>query len=235
MALARTPKGTGSAKDLGGLTGSVTMVSGVTIAAGACVKVGFGVRGEAFPDGSITWNGHALVRVKTEVRGGGPAAEDWQLDNAPGGTGDLVFDCSSFETGPSAIAAYITEVTGAPTSSASDRTVSANGSSTSPSSGATAALSQNDEIAFGTIATAGPNGDTAGSWSNGFTNGQRLGTTGGSSDVTVSEGYKIVADGAAQTAAKTGITSRAWSAICSTIKQATAVAPRSRALLMGVG
>lgn len=108
--------------------------------------------------------------------------------------------------------------------SAFDKSSTGTGSSTTPSSGATAALSQTDEIAIGAIGTEGPDGDTAGSWSNSFNAGQRVGTTGGSasSNVTISEGYLIVSATTALTAAKTGITSRSWAGAIATYNGAAA-------------
>jgi hypothetical protein len=101
-----------------------------------------------------------------------------------------------------------------------DQTAVATGSSTSPSSGATAATTQAYEVVVGVISTEGPGGDTQGSWSNSFQPIAYVGTTGGAgaSNVTLSVGYKIVSATGAQTAAKTGITSRQWGAATATYK-----------------
>jgi hypothetical protein len=99
-----------------------------------------------------------------------------------------------------------------------DKNAGATGSSTSPSSGATAALAQADELVIGSVATLGPSGDTAGTWTTGTSNvsgnEQRLGTTGSTSttNATASSAAEIVSATTAQTAAKTSITSRAWAA-----------------------
>ena len=101
-----------------------------------------------------------------------------------------------------------------------DKSSTGTGSGTTPSSGATATTSQADEILIGAVGTEGPDGDAAGTWSNSFNNGQRLGTTGASAagNVTISEGYLVVSSAAAYTAAKTGSTSRDWAAAIATYK-----------------
>lgn len=108
-----------------------------------------------------------------------------------------------------------------------DKSSVGTGTGTSPSSGATAPLAQADEICIGAVGTEGPVEDAAGTWSNSFNAGQRDGTTGGgaASNITVSEGYLIVAATTAQTAAKTSITSRDWAAAIATYKGADAAFP----------
>ncbi len=113
------------------------------------------------------------------------------------------------------------------TSSQLDQTAVATGSSTSPSSGATSATTQAYEIAIGAIGTEGPGTDTQGSWSNGFQGIAYTGTTGGAaaSNVTLSVGYKVLTATGAQTAAKTGITSRQWGAAVATYKGLVSTGP----------
>jgi hypothetical protein len=115
-----------------------------------------------------------------------------------------------------------------------DQGTAAAGSGTSPSSGAAPTTSQANEILIGAIGTEGPNGDNAGTWSNSFTNGQRLGTAGGgaANNSTISEGYRIVSATGAYTAAKTGITSRAWGAVIATFKEAGGSPPANQSMLL---
>ena len=101
-----------------------------------------------------------------------------------------------------------------------DQTHTGTGSSAAPSSGATLTTSQAEELLIGAIGTDGPDGDPAGTWENSFTAGPRLGTTGGAADanITASMGWRIVSATGAYTAAKSGITSRAWAALIATFK-----------------
>ncbi len=106
-----------------------------------------------------------------------------------------------------------------------DKTASARGTGTAPSSGATATLSQADELLLGAIGIGGPDYDPPGLWGNAFTPGLRLGTgvynTGGTSDITIYSGWKIVSSTAAATASTTLNTSRYWAASVATFKMAS--------------
>ena len=117
---------------------------------------------------------------------------------------------------------------GLDSSSPYDKSASSTGSSTSPSSGATATLSQADELAFGAVGTEGPRDDTRGSFTTGtsYVSGNETleftGTIGGSaaSNISCDSAIEIVSATTAQTAAKTGITSRDWAAVVATFKGA---------------
>jgi len=124
-------------------------------------------------------------------------------------------------------AGALLEIANVAAASQLDQTAAATGSSTSPSSGATSATTQAYEVVIGAIGTEGPGGDTQGSWSNGFQPIAYTGTTGGAAaaNVSLSVGYKIVNATGAQTAAKTGITSRQWGAAVATYKGLVASAP----------
>lgn len=129
--------------------------------------------------------------------------------------------------GGGASAGVLMEVDGLNLSDPLDKTASATGNSNAPSSGATAATAQAYEIAVGVIGTEGPESDSAGSWSNDFQAGVRIGSSGQSavSNSTVSEAYKVLSSTGAQTAAKTGVTSRRWAAVIATYKGFQATAP----------
>jgi hypothetical protein len=120
-------------------------------------------------------------------------------------------------------AVTVSSVAGLLSASTLDKIASASGNSASPSSGSTAATTRPDEFLYGCVSTNGDVAETAGTWSNSFTNGQRNGTTGGSAgvDMTASEGYKQVSATGAYAAAKTGITSQQWQAAIATYKIGT--------------
>jgi hypothetical protein len=105
----------------------------------------------------------------------------------------------------------VTQVTGLRPNAYIDITSSATGSSVAPDAGSVSTNVAN-EYWLGVVATAGPVGDTSGTWQNTFSDGQRDGTTGGAdnSNITVSEGFRIVSATGAMDAAKSGITSREW-------------------------
>ena len=130
-------------------------------------------------------------------------------------TGDIVVTFAS-ASGLMAIAA--SRITKLPVN-AIDVTASATGSSTTPSSGATAATANSTEMVIGAVGTRGPLADTAGDWTLLFAD-QRDGTAngGGNANATISTSFHGQFATSAWTAAKTGITSRDWVALCATYK-----------------
>ncbi len=106
-----------------------------------------------------------------------------------------------------------------------DQTASSTGTGNSPSSNATSTTSQANELLIGLVGTEGPGGDSAGTWSDSFETGPRFGTTDGTEDtnVTISMGHRIVSATGAYTAAKSGITSRDWTALIATFKADTSL------------
>ena len=231
MAIGYTARGTGSFKDA--LQTTYTLViTGVSAAAGSELIVGIGHSTSDAPAISVTAGSASLTARKQQGTSGGLYGEEWSLDVASllsGVAVTITFD--PIQTPPTVCAAFVTEGTGA-ASPGVDATAGASGTSTSPSSGATATLAQANELCIGVIVTSGPSTDAAGTPSNGYTAGQRVGTTGGG-DVTVAEIYKIVSSTSAQTFAKTSITSRAWRALGATYKEASAPAPTTVALERG--
>ena len=117
-------------------------------------------------------------------------------------------------------AAVVSVFRGLAATSALDQTHTGTGSSTSASSGSVT-TTQANELLIGAIGTSGTTYDTAGTWQNSFIAGQRVGTTGGTSNKTISMGYRIVSSTGAYTASKTGITSTTWAASIATFKAAT--------------
>jgi len=119
-------------------------------------------------------------------------------------------------------AATVSEVGGLGSSSPLDQTHTGSGNSATPDSGSTATTTQASELLIGAVAQRGPVTDSAGTWSNSFSDGQRDGTSGGlaASNATISEGYRIVEATGAYNAAKTGCTPRRWAAAIATYKAA---------------
>jgi hypothetical protein len=130
------------------------------------------------------------------------------LYSAAGGTADIV--ASHATGGDMTINAYsVTNL--AP--SALDKIAVAQGTGTSPSSGATGATSHANEFLWGTIGYAA-NARPTGTWLDGFASGGQFKSTGGISGV--EDGYKTVSSTGAYTAAKAGIDKDAWAAVLAT-------------------
>lgn len=138
----------------------------------------------------------------------------WYCAGIVGGSGHTLTIAYNDAVG-SAISCVLQEFTGIATSPL-DRTVSAQGTSNTPSSGATAATAQADELVVGLVGWGGATSTaTLGS---GYTNLAQVALTDASSAME----SKIVAATGAQTAAMTLGASRDWAAICATFKAAAA-------------
>jgi hypothetical protein len=130
------------------------------------------------------------------------------LYSAAGGTGNVVVSHAS--SGDLTFNAYsVTNLA----ASALDKTASAQGSDTNPSSGATATTSHANEFLWGAIGYA-TNAKVTGTWSDGFTAGGQFTSSGGISGV--EDGYKTVTSTGAYAAAKTGTDKDAWAAAIAT-------------------
>jgi hypothetical protein len=199
MAITRTAKGTAQ-----GNASSLT-ISSVTLAQGASLIVGFGVRGATGV--TVTWNGQNLTVDALEVNNAGQGVASLHGVNA--GTGNIVLTWTG--TGSTKAALWASQFEGLAATGAYDVKSIANGTGTNPKSGPVTTASV-EELWVGNCNTWGPSGDAAGSWAQSFSDGQRVGTTGGSAggNSTVSEGYRTVASGGVAEAEKTGITSRTW-------------------------
>lgn len=218
----RTARGTSHESGQGDIQ-SHTM-SGVNVDAGTWLLVGLVYDHDSDPGGiavsGVSLAGVPLAQLATQLY-----ADDYrQLTMFGAYFADAVTNGSltaNFSPGyVSAVGMVATQVAGLVTSSALDRTATDAGGGTTPSSGATATPSQAHEFVWGLVGTDGPPADDAGTWTNNLSNGQRVGEACGSFSVTISEGYRVATAQEAQTASKTGITSRAWGAICATFKAA---------------
>lgn len=234
MANSYTARGTGGFYDVTQNTTNVTF--SVTVGAtGSTLVVGVGHNSG---DDVLTavWNGASLTLRKAQgLASTGLVGEIWSLDNATAGTGNLVVTLDNSIAGyPLSCYVVAAEIVNA-ASSSYDASVSASGNSTSPTAGTTSGLSQSSgEMGYGIAVTAGPVGDTAGTWSNGFTAGQRVGSALSSSGTTISEGWLVTVSNSC-TYGKTGITSRAWRAVGAAFKNAVVASSNQNRLLLGIG
>lgn len=155
--------------------------------------------------------------VNSDTAGGGPKARLVSRLNLPS-TGSYTFTvtCTGSGTGYSSIT--VREFSGLATSAAADKTATGSTTAgTSHSAGATAALSQNDELAVGvgTDALASTNSVT------GWTDAVFLARGGGGYEQAVSA-YNIVADGSAQTFSWTSSSAVDSKSVICTYRQAGA-------------
>lgn len=211
MAIGRTARGTKTGTSP---SGSITM-SGVTVGVTGStlvVVLGFIDGGNGAEDG-VTWNGVSMTPVSGVA--GSTSVSAYYLPNATAGTGSVVVDLTTAGTWAS-YAMFATEVTGAAAASF-DKSHAGSGTSTSPSSGATATLAQANELCVGAVAW--QNTAISGAWSNSFSAGQS-GTAGaGASAIALEEGTLTVASTAAVTAAKTTAANKGWAALVMTFKE----------------
>jgi FG-GAP repeat len=211
--LDRTALGTGNEKTA---TSPWTALSSVTLNAGdallVCISSFDTVTG-------VTWNGTSMTQDATAgTPGTTGAVYIYSLPNATAGTGNIVVTLSGASTKGKALTA--TAFSDLATSSMLDQTSAATGSSTGPSSGATATTTAANELLFGCLSANGPVGDPAEPWGYNFTDGQRDGTTGGSttSNMTAHDGYKTVGATGNYTATNYLSISRAWQTAIATYK-----------------
>jgi len=181
----------------------------VTLKAGETLLVSCNDEGG---DVSVYWKDTSLHK-NVSTQGGGFYTTVFSLYSATGGTGDIV--ASHASGGDLTINAYsVTHL--AP--SALDKTAAAQGTGTSPSSGATATTSHVNEFLWGTIGYAASSRAT-GTWSDGLISGAQFTDTGGIGGV--EDGYKTVSSTGAYTAAKTGVDKCGWTAVIATYATAT--------------
>jgi hypothetical protein len=207
-------KGTANGKSL---ASPWTALSNITVRTNESLLVCVSTLGTLSAGNGVTWNGLTMTQnvINTVAL---PAVAIYSLSGATAGTGNIVVSTDASAT--SAISAItVNDFLSTPL----DQQTSANGSSTAPSSGATASTTQTNEFIFGCIGTNGPIENAAGTWSSSFANEQRGGTTGAgaASNSTASSASLFTTSTGTFTAAKTGITSRPWAAAVATYKVAT--------------
>lgn len=161
---------------------------------------------------TATWNGISMSLALSQISSSPNTGYIFYLVVASGATGTVIVSWS----GSHQAVISVSTVQGITTSSPLDQVVSATGSGTSPSSGATSATSLAAEIAFGLIEVPSISGPISGSWSNGWTANQAANLAGTVN--AISDGYLVLSSTGAQTAAKTGTNTGTWAAICATFK-----------------
>jgi hypothetical protein len=176
----------------------------VTLKAGETLLVSCNDEGG---DVGVSWK-DASLHKDASTQGAGFYTAVYSLYSATGGTGDIV--ASHGSAGDLSINAYsVTNL--AP--SALDKTATAKGMGTTPSSGATPTTSHVSEFLWGTIGYAASSKAT-GTWNDGFVSGNQFTDTGGIGGV--EDGYKAVSATGAYTAAKAGVDKGDWTAVIAT-------------------
>ena len=194
-----TAKGSAGEEDVPDLTiGQVNLKAGETLLVSCSDEGG---------DAEVFW-GDASLHQDVVSHGAGFDTKIFTIYSATGGSADIV--ASHASGGDLTLNAYaVTNL--AP--SALDKMAAAQGSGTSPSSGATGVTSHANEFIWGTIGHFGSPRAT-GTWIDGFTPGGQFKDSGGISGV--EDGYKTVSSMGAYTAAKAGIDKDNWTALIAT-------------------
>lgn len=224
MAISYTAKGTTSGVLY---SASTPMFSSVAVSAGSTLVVAINYNNAVAGPDSVQWNGYTL----TFIDGNDTADHSlviYYVENVLAGTGDVIVDLSTASQW-SDFCATLIEIKGGAALNILDVYHSAMGTSTTPSSGATTTTAQAAEIALGFIGCGFTAFDPVGTWSNSYTTGQNVTTTGRVS--TINDGYKVLAATGAQTAAKNGWPNTNWVAVVVTFKEAAAAATGNRASL----
>jgi hypothetical protein len=199
-------------------TSSTTFTLSVTIAlAGSSVLISLGYDATGALVSSATCGATTLSQIGPTQGSANLNQEQWAGLGVAAGTQTITFN---FQSAAIQKCMTVIEVTNL---GAQDRQTNAGGVSTNPNSGNTATTQQVSEFLWGTVVTNGPYpADVGGTWQNSFTEGQRDGTTGGiaTTNVAVSEGYRLVSVTGAYKAEKIGITNRDWGALISTWRTA---------------
>ena len=217
MTAIRTARGTNATKN-----GALTLtISDVTIAAPAMLHCAIGYDSGSGEPVSVKWGRHILnERIANADFGVVCRQYGKEILGTESRTHDLVFTWET--TAPTAKAAFATQWANA---YRPDRKSGAGQSASgSPSTGTSLETRFRGEAFIGAMVSEGPSSDAAGTPSNSWTAGQRIGTVGAPpvSNVTIQEIYFIQADNdVTQTVegAITGATARDWSSTLTTYRQ----------------
>ena len=228
-----TPLGTFTDKSS---TNPLTLISSLTLVEGDALIVLVAndpTAYDAISYGRVYWGGTSVPSIAVSINSGQVSIRMCGLYVLAGGadTRDLTVNWDARDV-PVASAESVYKVTGlAHTSWISgfdtpelDKTSTATGSSTTPSSGATATLTQADELIIGCIGVEDEIDDMGGTWTTGAGyvsgNEQQTGTNGAgdASNITIYSAAEIVSATTAQTAAMTGIDDTDWAAGVITLK-----------------
>lgn len=213
MAITRAAKGTVAAVDDPLVT--ITLAS-VAIAQGASVIAVILTATNLDGASAVEWNGLSLTRDEDRAATlSGVRLQVWSRHNCPAGTGDVVAQINTVETGAAVMSVVQLSTNG---TLATDKHVSATGVGTAPSSGATATTAYADEMLIGAVGQNQGVLDVLGTWGGSFSDGQSVND---GATIALNDGYRLVSATGAYTAAKTGTTSAEWCAIIVTYYQAT--------------
>jgi hypothetical protein len=197
-----TAIGTDADEDVASLT-----LSNVTLKVGDTLLVSCNDEGGKV---KVTWNGVSLHLDAGPGQGSnGFYTSIFSLYSATGGTGNIIVSHASADD--LSFNAYSVANLAA---SALDKTSVAEGTGTSPSSGATPITTKGNEFLWAAIGYA-TNSAASGAWSDGFTAGAQFTGTGGGIGG-VDNAYKTVSSTGAYAAAKTGVTNDYWHALIAT-------------------
>jgi len=163
----------------------------------------------------IKWGDHILELEKANS-GNGVASRILSFYRRRGGTATNNLVATWTTTAPESKAMFATQVLGASTVDQESQNTQV--ATTSPNAGTSVTSLFDDEIFIGCMVSEGPSNDVPGTPSNGYTSGQRVGTTGVPpvSNVTVEEIYKIVTATESTQAEITGTESRDWTCVLGT-------------------
>jgi rubrerythrin len=216
MAITRTAKGTASDKS----SGLTLTIGSIEVIAPAALLVYL-----AYDDG----NGHPVVEwgqqdlmPRQRTSGNGLTCALYKMVKKNGtNTNDVVATWTT--TAPTAKVMIAIET--AEATKIDRKSGNAQAATTEPGSGKEQNTTFDDEIFFGAFASEGPPTDTTGTLQNGFTSGQRVGTSGAPpvSNITLHEGYKIVSAKETTRARKTGATERDHVTLLTMLYDPTAV------------
>ena len=211
--MARTALGTASDKStaLSLTIANVSLDQDDTLIVGTAYDTGQGAP-------TVTWGNHDLDLVKGES-GGGLACRLWEYHRGAG-TKSKTITVAWSGTAPTAKVMFATKFSGG--YKAVDLALSQfEADTTAPDSGTATLTTYADEVFIGAIASEGPGNDAAGTPSNGYTAGQRVGVNGAPpvSNVTIQELYKEVSVTETTAAAMTGQVSRDHCSVLGTLYQ----------------
>lgn len=171
---------------------------------------------------AVTWNTSSNMTLDHSVTTGTRDVYIYSLHNPTPGAGPItVTTASSFKAFTSLV------VDGLATITPLDRVAGATGTSGTPSTGATATTTEDQEFVFACLGTnSGSATADSGTWQNGFSgSGSWIRTTatggggsGTSANVAASTAYQVASSKAAFTAGKTGMTSSEWAIAVATYK-----------------
>ena len=218
-AIARVLKGSSYNWDDVNGAGTIT-VAGVTLAAGSTLVVLTSTNAGSFGPaaGDVKWGATNLL-LGPSYDASGNSVQIWYLENVPGDTRDVTLDAMATAF-PLSAGMIVLELTGAKAASY-DESASSAGALDDPSIGPTGATDQANEMAIGAIQFVSSDiNDDTGTYAEGYTAGDRVGSDEAHTNFTLEESYKLLTAAGAQTASKTGTPNTGWQYVLATFRSA---------------